>query len=104
MCATPRYAHAMQNAFIESFNGRLRDECLNENLFSSLAEARNTLRKWKEDYNHIRPHSALGNIAPAEFVRQIKLKNTPHDGNKLKPKTLQNVEDTWGAGHTPQII
>ena len=63
----------MQNAFIESFNGRLRDECLNENLFSSLAEARNILRKWKEDYNHIRPHSALGNIAPAEFVRQIKL-------------------------------
>ncbi len=63
----------MQNGFIESFNGRLRDECLNENLFSSLAEAREILGKWKEDYNHIRPHSALGNIAPAEFVRQIKL-------------------------------
>ncbi len=63
----------MQNGFIESFNGRLRDECLNENLFSSLIEARDILGKWKEDYNHIRPHSALGNIAPAEFVRQIKL-------------------------------
>ncbi len=63
----------MQNAFIESFNGRLSDECLNENLFSSLPEARETLGKWKEDYNHIRPHSALGNIAPAEFATKIKL-------------------------------
>ncbi len=63
----------MQNAFIESFNGRLRDECLNENLFSSLAEAREILEKWKEDYNNIRPHSALGNISPAEFVRKMIL-------------------------------
>ncbi len=63
----------MQNGFIESFNGRLRDECLNANLFSSLTEAREILGKWKEDYNQIRPHSALGNIAPAEFARQIKL-------------------------------
>lgn len=63
----------MQNAFIESFNGRLRDECLNENLFSSLDEAREVLRNWKEDYNQIRPHSALGNIAPAEFAKKITL-------------------------------
>ncbi len=63
----------MQNAFIESFNGRLRDECLNENLFSSLAEAREILEKWKEDYNNIRPHSVLGNISPAEFVRKMIL-------------------------------
>ena len=63
----------MQNAFVESFNGRLRDECLNENLFSSLDEAREILRKWKEDYTQIRPHSALGNCAPAEFAMKIKL-------------------------------
>lgn len=63
----------MQNAFIESFNGRLRDECLNENLFSNLTEVRELLRKWKEDYNYIRPHSALGNIAPAEFAVKISL-------------------------------
>lgn len=63
----------MQNAFIESFNGKLRDECLNESLFSNLNEARKILKKWKEDYNHIRPHSALGNIAPVEFAQKLVL-------------------------------
>lgn len=60
-----------QNAFIESFNGKLRDECLNENLFSTLAEARLTLETWKEDYNTERPHSALGNMTPTEFARKL---------------------------------
>lgn len=50
----------MQNAFVESFNGRLRDECLNETLFSSLRYARTVLAVWKLDYNTVRPHSALG--------------------------------------------
>ena len=63
----------MQNAFSESFNGRLRDECLNENLFSSLTEARDILRKWKEYYNNIRAHSSLSNIAPAEFAKKLAL-------------------------------
>ena len=57
-----------QNAFIESYNGKLRDECLNETLFSTLAEARNTLEIWKDDYNTQRPHSALGNMTPSEFA------------------------------------
>jgi len=56
-----------QNAFIESFNGRLRDECLNETLFSSLAVARAVLEAWREDYNRVRPHSALANRTPQEF-------------------------------------
>ena len=59
-----------QNAFIESFNGKLRDECLNETLFSSLAEARSTLEEWQEDYNTHRPHSALGNLTPREFAEK----------------------------------
>lgn len=63
----------MQNAFIESFNGRLRDECLNKNLLSNLAEAGDILRKWKEDYNNIRPHSSLSNLAPAEFAKNLAL-------------------------------
>jgi putative transposase len=63
----------MQNGFIESFNGRFRDECLNETLFTTLAEARAAIRSWKEDYNQHRPHSALGNRTPAEFAAQIHL-------------------------------
>jgi putative transposase len=58
-----------QNAFIESFNGRLRDELLNEMLFVSLAHAREALAIWKDDYNTIRPHSALGNLPPAVFAK-----------------------------------
>lgn len=59
-----------QNAFIESFNGKLRDECLNETLFSSLPGARGTLETWQEDYNNHRPHSALGNLTPREFAEK----------------------------------
>lgn len=58
-----------QNAFIESFNGRLRDELLNETLFYSLDHAREALADWKADYNNFRPHSALGNMAPALYAK-----------------------------------
>src|SRR5207302_8474232 len=57
-----------QNAFIESFNGRLRDELLNETLFTSLLQARVALRCWRADYNDARPHSQLGWRTPAEFA------------------------------------
>jgi putative transposase len=57
-----------QNAFIESFNGRLRDELLNETLFTSRAQVRAVLAEWKHDYNTVRPHSALGNLSPAEYA------------------------------------
>jgi putative transposase len=57
-----------QNAFVESFNGRLRDELLNETLFASLPHARAVLAAWQHDYNTSRPHSALGWLTPSEFV------------------------------------
>jgi putative transposase len=57
----------VQNAFIESFNGRLRDECLNQHWFVSLADARQTVEAWRQDYNEARPHSALGYRTPTEF-------------------------------------
>jgi putative transposase len=57
-----------QNAFIESFNARVRDELLNETLFTSLAQVRAVLDAWKRDYNNVRPHSALGNLTPTEFA------------------------------------
>ncbi|MBB4396674.1 transposase InsO family protein [Bradyrhizobium sp. ERR14] len=58
----------MQNAFIESFNGRLRDELLNETLFTSLAQVRMALGCWRADYNDTRPHSQLGWKTPSEFA------------------------------------
>ena len=66
-----------QNAFIESFNGRMRDECLNVNLFNSLLEARTVIAEWLEDYNKNRPHSSLGYMTPEKFrlTFEEKLKN-----------------------------
>jgi len=62
-----------QNAFIESFNARLRDELLNETVFSSLAEARVLLEQWRRDYNTQRPHSRLGWLTPSEFADRNRL-------------------------------
>jgi putative transposase len=58
----------MQNGFIESFKGRLRDELLNETLFSSLVQAKAALAHWRSDYNTSRPHSQIGWRTPAEFA------------------------------------
>ena len=58
----------MQNAFVESFNGKFRDECLNEHWFVSLEDARRKIEAWRQDYNEVRPHSALGNRTPKEFT------------------------------------
>jgi putative transposase len=60
----------VENAYIESFNGRLRDECLNENWFLSLEHARRIIEKWRMDYNCERPHSSLGYLTPEEFINR----------------------------------
>ncbi len=57
-----------QNGYIESFNGKFRDECLNDNWFISLEDARRTIEDWRRDYNEDRPHSALDYMTPAEFA------------------------------------
>ena len=59
------------NAFIESFNGSFRDECLNVNWFLSLDDAKEKIEAFKDDYNHFRPHSALGNLPPVEAIDRI---------------------------------
>jgi len=58
-----------QNAFVESFNGKFRDECLNMNWFYNLDEAKYIISKWKEDYNHHRPHSSLGYLSPIDYKK-----------------------------------
>jgi len=63
-----RPGHPVENAHIESFNSRFRQECLNENWFMSLADAQEKVEEWRQDYNVNRPHSSLGNLAPAEFA------------------------------------
>ncbi len=56
------------NAFIESFNGRLRQECLNQHWFLSLQDAQEKVEQWRQDYNQVRPHSSLNNQTPVEFA------------------------------------
>jgi putative transposase len=59
----------VENAYIESFNGKFRDECLNEHWFMGLEHARELIEAWRIDYNHVRPHSSLDNATPEEFAR-----------------------------------
>jgi putative transposase len=66
----------VQNAFVESFNSRLRDECLNEHWFLSLADARHIVEAWRIDYNQTRPHSSLGNLTPEQFRQNLSLQLT----------------------------
>lgn len=60
----------MQNAYVESFNGRLRDECLNANWFTSLSDAKRKIESWRQDYNQQRPHSSLNYVPPSEFAQR----------------------------------
>lgn len=71
-----------QNGYVESFNGRLRDECLNETLFASLSHARSVLSGWRDDYNHVRPHSGIGGLTPADAARRVvQPRPQRHDDN-----------------------
>jgi putative transposase len=81
-----------QNAFVESFNGRLRDELLNETLFISLAHAREVLSLWKDDYNTFRPHSGLGNLTPAAYAEASA------------PKTQQDGALRYTEGSAPRPV
>lgn len=61
-----------QNGYIESFNGKLRDECLNQHMFQNLFEAREIIQSWKDEYNMERPHSSLKNMTPFEYAESLK--------------------------------
>jgi putative transposase len=75
----------MQNAFIESFNGTFRDDCLNQHWFSSLPEARLLIEHWRShDYNRIRPHSSLGRTPPDFFALNC-LNQTPDTSQSINP-------------------
>lgn len=74
-----------QNAFVESFNGRFRDECLNEHLFDSLSHARSLIEAWRVDYNTVRPHTSLGGLAPLTYMRRQ---------SRRRPGDLRNMESS----------
>jgi putative transposase len=77
----------IENAFVESFNGRLRDECLNTNIFNSLSDVQEKLESWLKDYNVARPHSAIGNLSPAEFAERFN--NLASEGKNLNLEAVQ---------------
>jgi putative transposase len=100
-----RPGRPVENSYIESFNGRLRDECLNVEVFFALADVREKLELWRRDYNQVRPHSALGDRSPEEFVHHWQQSSAAsprtagpanqvpadavHCGDLAKPKHLQ---------------
>ena len=104
----------MQNGFVESFNGRMRDELLNETLFLTLAHARVEIAAWVEDYNRERPHSSLGYATPAAFAAELD-KQWPAPlrptGSTTQPiastalmrnkaaRLSSQLEESWGSRH-----
>ena len=88
----------MQNAYVESFNGRMRDEFLNEALFFGLAHAREELALWIEDYNTERPHSALSYQTPAAFAAGLVPATNTATG---QPAAIDEVSANWPVAHHP---
>jgi len=81
----------VQNAFIESFNGKFRDECLNEHWFVSLLDARHTIETYRRDYNGYRPHSSLGGLTPEEFARRAAALQAPPAPSDPQPGTINHA-------------
>ncbi|MGH7281064.1 MAG: IS3 family transposase [Polyangiaceae bacterium] len=85
--AFSRPGKPVDNAFVESFNGRFRDECLNTNWFHSLQEARAVIEAWRDEYNTMRPHSSLGGLSPEEFKQRWFEKIVFEKPNKIEEKS-----------------
>jgi transposase InsO family protein len=88
----------IENAFVESFNGKFRDECLNEHWFASVAEARMLIEGWRVDYNTLRPHSALRGATPEQFANSLGGRSPAHtparaDWKSTKTEDAKKPED-----------
>jgi len=86
------------NPYIESFNGKFRDECLNENWFTTLDDARATIERWRRDYNQVRPHSSLNNMTPEEFANAAAGLRSATPPSDLQPQRLN------GTGLSPTSV
>jgi transposase InsO family protein len=91
----------MQNGFVESFNGRMRDELLNETMFRNMAHARTTIRAWADDYNEERPHSALGYQTPNAFAGHLFTATDSHAA-QTESSALQSVAPPAPVGVSTQ--
>jgi putative transposase len=78
-----RPGRPVENAYIESFNGRLRDECLNQHWFLNIADARRLIQEWRTEYNTARPHSGLRGLTPAEFVEKNRTEDPATTSKRL---------------------
>jgi putative transposase len=81
----------VQNCFVESFNGRFRDECLNEHWFTSIDDAREIIEDWRVNYNEVREHGSLGGIPPAEFRRAME---SPENASRFPPFPQHPLQST----------
>ena len=100
-----RPGRPMENGHIESFNGRLRDECLNTELFQSLDEVRGKLAAWRQDYNRNRPHSALGDLTPLEFAaRSRRGPSSSQEGDRLGTDSVKGKSALDPVGPQPLLL
>jgi putative transposase len=96
----------IENCYIESFNGRLRDECLNESWFVTLGDAQQTLEVYRLDYNRGRPHSSLGNRTPSEFAMTFAENRAPHLplNQRTEVDPCPTTPQLAARGHTPRSL
>jgi putative transposase len=84
----------IENAYVESFNGKFRDECLNEHWFVNLVDAKDAIERWRIDYNTVRPHSSLNGATPEQFARitegarRLTPAHPDEENDNLKPEVL----------------
>jgi putative transposase len=86
----------VQNAFIESFNGKFRDECLNQNWFMDLGDARDRIEAWRVDYNAVRPHSSLRYLTPEEFAVSVAARPAS------PPTPVVSIAPTWKSSNVQE--
>jgi len=87
----------VQNAFIESFNGKFRDECLNQSWYTSVEDARQIIEAWRKDYNTVRPHSSLGYRTPEEYAATVSVRPAS------PPTPVVSVTPLWGQKDVQKI-
>ena len=94
-----RQGKPTDNALIESFHGKFRQECLNQHWFLSLEDAQAVIQAWREDYNRHQPHSALGDRSPVEFANFSR----GHAPRENLVSLAFQVDQTWGQGQSSVI-